>query len=251
MEDPLCPLAALSHVGRWRPSNQDAVAVAEAPGRVVLAVCDGVSASAHSELAARYVADTLVELLRGGQEAPSAEELRGLLRQVHRSVCEEARRWEGAALPGTTAVTAVLQGSRLVVGWVGDSRAYWVSQGGELLLTRDHSWVNEVVARGEMSLQEAQASANAHAITRCIGPLEGSGSEAEPDAAGHELEGPGVLILCTDGLWNYTPEPGDLRGLVGPEQDARSIAGALVDHALRSGGRDNITVAVYRYTPAR
>lgn len=104
--------------------------------------------------------------------------------------------------------------------------------------------MNEVVSRGEMTLDEARCSPNAHAITRCLGPLEGP--TVEPDTRETWLRGPGALVLCTDGLWNYTPTAPALAAAVHAviEPGADGLAHALVEFALDQGGFDNVSVAV-------
>jgi PPM family protein phosphatase len=113
--------------------------------------------------------------------------------------------------------------------------------------------VNETVARGEMSEMEAMAAPLAHALTRCLGPLEvgdGKIGEAEPDIRVRQLPGPGHVVLCTDGLWNYFPSAPDIALLVrsaGEGANAAVIARVLVNHALARGGGDNVSVAVCAY----
>jgi serine/threonine protein phosphatase PrpC len=135
------------------------------------------------------------------------------------------------------------------VGWLGDSRAYHVGSDEVRQLTHDHSWVNEVVAAGKMTLDEAESAPQAHSITRSVGgPTTGpTASGDDPSLLDVELPaGPGWLVLCTDGLWNLTPEPARLAELVraGGECDALVVARRLVEYARDRRGHDNITAAV-------
>ena len=111
----------------------------------------------------------------------------------------------------TTIAGRPLYRRRFTVGWVGDSRAYWVSPLGSELLTQDHSWANETVARGEMTEAQAMAAPLAHALTRCLGPLEVEDEivEIDPDvrAAADLLGTRAATVLCTDGQWNYFRRP--------------------------------------------
>lgn len=218
-----------------------------------MVVCDGVSSSPHSAQAAEFIAQTLQSSLQKLAEVPASAEqqsvqVREAILQAHRGLCHEAHTWNRASPPGTTVVVALLQGDQLTIGWVGDSRAYWFSESEEHQLTQDHSWLYEVVQRGEMTEAEALLSPNAHAITRCLGPLEGIHSEVEPDIYSGRLSSPGILLLCTDGLWNYTPAISQLHRLIKQGgDDANRIAQTLLSYALQSGGGDNISVAVYRH----
>ena len=116
------------------------------------------------------------------------------------------------------------------------------------LLTRDHSWVNEMVDAGEMTEAEALRSKQAHAITRCLGPLNGEPPDDVPVPSVVTLPAPpgGLLLVCSDGLWNYAAAPDELAALIrsSPDGDALALCRHLVDFALVQGGRDNITAAV-------
>jgi serine/threonine protein phosphatase PrpC len=174
------------------------------------------------------------------------------IRAAHVAVCASHIEHGDTAPPGTTLVAALVHKRRLTVGWIGDSRAYWVSPSGSELLTHDHSWVNETVARGEMSESDALAAPLAHALTKCLGPLEvgdgkGKIEEVDPDIRVRQLPGPGHVVLCTDGLWNYFPSAPEIALLVRSAGDGaapEAIARVLVNHALAKGGGDNVSVAV-------
>jgi serine/threonine protein phosphatase PrpC len=154
----------------------------------------------------------------------------------------------GANPPACTFVAAVLDGTTLVTGWVGDSRAYWLPDAGvPVQLSTDDSWAAEAMALG-FSREEAEHAPQAHSITRWLGR---DAPDAVPRTAARRLEEPGWLMLCSDGLWNYASEAADLRDLVaarivvtGPEPLA--VAEALVVWANEQGGHDNITVALAR-----
>jgi serine/threonine protein phosphatase PrpC len=270
-------LGATSDRGLHHPRNEDAVALAgvgspERPA-YVLVVCDGVSTSHEGDLAAQIGAGSACAALRrfvqGAREraaertasrsgagstrsGPGAARraMAGALREAHRAICAQVQARPGDQTPaGTTIVAALATPERVTVGWVGDSRAYWVGPAGAGLLTHDDSWVNEVVSRGEMSESEARQAPQAHALTHCLGPLEEEGGDPPPEpSVGLFVPPPGTrLVLCSDGLWNYAPEADDVARLVRaapPEGGAQGIARYLVEYALAQGGQDNVTVAV-------
>jgi serine/threonine protein phosphatase PrpC len=239
--------ATLTDLGLLRDRHEDAAALARTDDGGILVVCDGVSASHRSDLASQLVVSTVrdrMAQLAAGQESIGA--LHDAIRDAHRSICDACAGGEAA---GTTVVAAFVRGRRVSLGWVGDSRAYWLGAGGDALLTRDHSWLNDVLASGLLSPDEALASPYAHALTRCLGPLEGGDPllHAEPDLLEFEAPGPGHLVLCSDGLWNYFPAAEDLRGVITPlgeKAPAGKMARALVNAALLQGGQDNVTVGV-------
>jgi PPM family protein phosphatase len=254
-------LAIVTDIGKRHWRNEDAGAIArellnERPA-FVLVVCDGVSsASASDQLAAAAAAsarEALVEVARAGPSDDAPDSIVAAIRTAHRDACALKLEPEpGKDPPGATIVAAVAWPGRVIVSWLGDSRAYWLDADGALALTRDDSWVAEAIAGGELSEQEAAASPQAHAITHCIGPLEGlDPADPTPPISPHlyvfSPATAGTLLLCSDGLWNYAPRPDQLAALVQAlpaEAEAETIARALVQFALDRGGQDNVTVAV-------
>jgi len=257
--------AELCDPGLWRPYNQDTTALArgvsvEGEPFTVMVVCDGVSSSPHSELAsstaARAARDALAHFLRSPdvlhETAPSA--VSQAIRAAHLAICAAHAAAPVTDLPGTTIVVGVVYKKRLTVGWVGDSRVYWLSSRGAELLTHDHSWVNDAIARGEVKDASEVQGALAHTITRCLGPLEVGDAlaEVEPDVKSRELMGRGVVLLCSDGLWNYAPSPEDLARVLRALPDDRNavaVARLFVNYALARGGHDNVSVAIHAFTP--
>jgi serine/threonine protein phosphatase PrpC len=262
---PAYDLAAATHRGRTHEVNEDAVAVGRRQLHGVplhvLVVCDGVSASSHGEQAsaqaARAALDTLLAAVAGPGPVDRDAALREAVRAAHRAACipgiEPA---PGEDPPGTTLVAAVAQGGRVDVAWVGDSRAYLLSPappgGGPAavaLLTRDHTWMNEVVASGELTAAEAARSPDAHALTRCLGPLEDPDPDRapEPSLAAVAAVAGSRLVVCSDGLWNGAAGALELAALAAdlpPGADARSLALDLVRQAVATGARDDVTAAV-------
>jgi PPM family protein phosphatase len=178
------------------------------------------------------------------------------------AVCAQIVESPGDDPPGTTIVAGLVWRRRLTVGWIGDSRAYWVSESGAELLTEDHSWANEAIARGEVTEAEAMLSPLAHALTRCLGPLEIADiegpadprrpriREVQPDVRTRDLPGPGWVLLCSDGFWNYFPTAAQVARALRSESTPRTagrIARKLVNLALARGGQDNTTALVYEH----
>lgn len=237
-------IASCSDVGLVREHNEDAVVTTRVDDRIVAVVCDGVSASRDAHVAAEIASETTRAALVVAEDDPVVA-MDQALRSAHEAICAAHQRRGGEPL-GTTAVAATITGGRIIVGWVGDSRAYWIGDDAPILLTHDHSWLEEAMAAGVATWEEAVRSPFAHALTRCLGPLEGGDdSHAEPDVVDVTVHGHGYLVLCSDGLWNYAPAPEEIAALVqAGGNDANGIARALVSAALSRGGQDNVTVAV-------
>ena len=246
--------AAVSDRGLRHEKNEDRFAILSEVVGTVLVVCDGVSATEHPEVASEavvaVVARVLESALRGGEVVEKGALLVEAFAKAAAGLVEDGRTGNNA--PSTTAVSAVVQGQEITVAWVGDSRAYWIDAGGAELLTRDHSWMNMALDAGEMTREEIEAAPQAHAITRWIGAdAEGA---AVPEVVRRTVSGDGLLLLCTDGLWNYVPDTAGLAELVRAKsqggEDALDVARALVAFANEQGGRDNVTVALLKVSPS-
>jgi len=127
--------------------------------------------------------------------------------------------------------------------WLGDSRAYWLTADGSERLTTDDSLGQEMVASGLLDETEAMATPQAHVITKWLGA---DIPDPQAHVARFEPPGPGVVLVCSDGLWNYLPEAADLAGRAWPAAaaDPLQAASELVRFALEAGGMDNITVVL-------
>jgi len=270
-------VAGICHPGLARGHNEDTFtsAAGDAGGErwTVLVACDGVSSSSRaglaSTLASQVACDSVAEAMSERANTRRGRDDRTVtaaIQAAHEAVCTQAK--EPSASddpPGTTIVVGLVHGSRLTVGWVGDSRAYWIPADAKRegqMLTRDHSWVYDAVESGDFTEEQAMQSPLAHALTRCLGPLEivdpddASGlarrrvQDVEPDVKSVDLRGPGHVVLCTDGFWNYFSAPAEVARLVrsaGEGATAQGISRLLVNHALARGGQDNVTVLVYAH----
>ncbi|MFF2525615.1 PP2C family serine/threonine-protein phosphatase [Streptomyces liangshanensis] len=269
MEQELGAVAAVSDRGLRHHRNEDAFAVSEAAlpdasPAVVAIVCDGVSSAtrpdeASAAAAARANESLLAALPRGThpQQAmheaivAAAEAVNALAPEPGRASEHEPHRHQNA--PACTIVGAVVASGLLVVGWIGDSRAYWVPDdrdGPPARLTEDDSWAAQMVAAGLMNEAEAYADERAHAITGWLGA---DAYELEPHTASFKPDRPGVVVVCTDGLWNYAEGADDMARVLPPDAAARPLHAArvLVGHALDGGGHDNVTVALVPFAVPR
>jgi serine/threonine protein phosphatase PrpC len=254
------PVAAVSDRGLRHHRNEDAFGV----GRTVLPdgspalvaiVCDGVSSATRPDdaslAAAKTASESLLTALPQGAHPQQAmhEAIVAASRAVNALADEPATAREHAPhqnAPACTLVGAVVTAGLLVVGWVGDSRAYWVpaDRGAPAArLTEDDSWAAQMVAAGLMSEAEAYADERAHAITGWLGA---DAYELEPHTASFKPDRPGVVVVCTDGLWNYAEAAEEMAEVLPADAAARPLHSArvLVGHALDGGGHDNVTVAV-------
>jgi serine/threonine protein phosphatase PrpC len=216
-------------------------------------VCDGVSSSSSADQlaagASAFARAALVEVLRAGPAGEPECRMAKVIRATHRTVCAlDLEPESGKDPPGATIVAAVAWRGRLSVGWLGDSRAYWITESETIPLTRDDSWAVEQVEFGALSAEEAAAAPMSHAITHCIGPLEDADARIlVPHTRAFCPTMRGTLLVCTDGFWNYATDADAVALRVrsaSADSDAESVAKLLVQFALDGGGIDNVTVAV-------
>jgi serine/threonine protein phosphatase PrpC len=256
VEQALSPVfAAVSDRGVKHDRNEDRCGIVAAGRGYAMVVCDGVSATRKSEIASEaVVAGTLRFLSEALQRGPIANPqavMRQAIADGEANLKSCSVRDGGENPPSTTLVAALVAEGHATLGWVGDSRAYWIDAAGAHPLTQDHSWLNFVMtsAAGGMTLEQAENAPQAHAITRWIGV--DAGEYSTPDIVHHSIDGPGMLLLCTDGLWNYAPTLKQMAETVEAAKagatDALGIMRRLVEFATARGGQDNITVAALVY----
>jgi PPM family protein phosphatase len=226
---------ANSDTGRARRANEDAF-FAHAP---VFAVADGMGGAQAGEVASRTVVDLLRRGLPDGGSpeerlATLAEEANGL---IHRKAAEDEQR----AGMGTTLTAAYVDKDAVSFGHVGDSRAYLFRDGKLQQLTNDHSLVGEMVRRGKLTAEQAEEHPQRSIITRALGPEPA----VEVDHMTTYARDGDVFLICSDGL---TSMVGDdrIEQILREAPDLRSAGQALIDAANAAGGRDNITVVLFR-----
>ncbi|GAB6901347.1 protein phosphatase 2C domain-containing protein [Kineosporia succinea] len=268
-ERPAAWVAAVSDRGLRHHRNEDGMALAARPepgSRAVLVVCDGVSSSFDSDIASLGAARAALEVLeRPRPDVPSVagrisawnERLALAGEEANKAAIEAGRHPSGRvgerqdSPPSCTFAAAVVDSGVIVVGWVGDSRIYWIPDSGEPeQMSRDDSWATEQILAG-VPREEAENGPRAHAITRWLGP---DSPDFIPTRDSRVPDRPGWLLVCSDGLWNYCSPASDLAALVRGIADEvhgepEQLAGRLVEWANRQGGMDNITVAVARIAP--
>jgi serine/threonine protein phosphatase PrpC len=249
-------LAGVTDKGLRHSRNEDAMALAtaeQAGHPVALAVvCDGVSSSRRPDEASLAAVQAAVRVLLAGvrEDADLLEASRSAIAAAQQALAGLNEPGPGDP-PSATFVSAVLTRQAATLCWLGDSRAYWLGSGPGAeakRLTTDDSLAGEMVAAGLVSEEDAMTLPGAHVVTGWIG-ADSSGTE--PHVTMFAPPGPGVLMLCSDGLWNYRPGAAELAELAlpGALTDPLGTAGALVSFALEAGGMDNITVVLAPFPP--
>jgi serine/threonine protein phosphatase PrpC len=224
-----------SDTGRQRRANEDSFFV-RSP---LFVVADGMGGAQAGEVASRLAAETFAAGLPddGAPEQRLEARAREANQRIH-EVSLENRALNGM---GTTLTAAYLDGDELALAHVGDSRAYLLRDGELARLTRDHTLVEELVRRGELTEQEAAEHPQRSIITRALGPEP----EIDVDLHTHRVHAGDVFLLCSDGLTGMIGED-EVQEILTTAASLRQAGRALVDAANEAGGRDNITVVLFR-----
>jgi protein phosphatase len=271
-------LAAATHRGHVRSANEDhylvlrlgrsletlltSLPAGQVPARADevgygLLVADGIGGSAGGELASRTALSMLVSLVLHTPDwvlSPEPRDAERVLRRVaehyrriHEALSEQGRADPDLARMGTTMTLAGSLGTALIIGHIGDSRAYLFREGRLCQLTRDHTLVQSLVDLGLLTPEQAASHPCSHILTASLG---GGGHSYEGEFQRAWLADGDQLLLCTDGLTNMVDGAAImavLRGAATSDEACR----ALVAAALDAGGKDNVTVALARYRFAR
>jgi PPM family protein phosphatase len=228
--------AGVSDTGRRRRRNEDSYVVRPP----LFAVADGMGGAQAGELASRLATEALAG--SGDGAAKSAEErVLERIRAANRSVYDRSHADTAVSGMGTTMTVACVDGEDVVVGHVGDSRAYLVRDGEIEQLTHDHSLVGELVRSGELSPEEAEGHPQRSVITRALG----TDPDVEIDAFTLVGQPGDIVLLCSDGLTTMVSDDDILETIEAHRADLHAAAEQLVSRANRGGGDDNITVVCF------
>ena len=268
-------IAAQTHQGLVRSANEDHYLVMrfgrtldtlltslpadQVPARAEevaygLLVADGVGGAAAGEMASRLALTTLVGLILHTPDWILSDQPQGVervierlayrYRRIHEALCDQGLSDPNLAGMGTTMTVVGSLGASAVLGHIGDSRAYLL-RGGQLhQLTRDHTWVQEMVDLGHLSAEEAARHPKRHVLIRSLG---GQVPNVEGDFQRVWLAHGDQLLLCTVGLTNMVDDA-FIASLLDGAATSKEACQALVAAALDKGGKDNVTVVLARYS---
>jgi serine/threonine protein phosphatase PrpC len=241
-------LAVVTNKGRRHPTNEDSGTVVKCTnGDSILIVADGVSSSVNAVSGSQKAIEIIKEALVKS-ETRDVEAIKYAISLADACVKKLPYEVKEDVIygPETTVVTAVVQDNKVSLGWVGDSRAYILNENKQEQLTVDDSWVELVVAEGSMTREEAMLDKRAHYVIQVLGMHD---AEAEIHVLEGTLNKGELLLLCSDGLWNYFQGEKDLLKAVmnfGINSEAAAICAHLTELANAAGGRDNITAAILK-----
>jgi protein phosphatase len=227
--------AALSDVGRQRQGNEDSF-LERSP---LFAVADGMGGARAGEVASRIAVEQFD--VQDGADDPPEEQLAEVARGANRKIHKMAQEDSAYAGMGTTFTAALVTGREIAIGHVGDSRLYRFREGDLERLTHDHSLVEEFVRQGKLTPEEAEVHPQRSIITRALGPEP----EVEVDTYTHSGRDGDVYLINSDGLTGMINED-QVADILRDRESLEDAAEKLIAAANENGGKDNITVVLFR-----
>jgi PPM family protein phosphatase len=240
-------VTCVTNRGLERARNEDSCYAVSGGNKALLVVADGMGGHRAGNVASAIVVSEAekcwAEIMKDCPEPDTASRriINNLIINANRQILEKARHDPSLLGMGTTVTAGLLCDNYLIIGHVGDSRAYQVSARSITLLTKDHSLVEKLVETGQVKAEEACSHPQRHILTRALG----IGNELEIDLTAKEIEKDSILILCTDGLTNLVRDH-EILAIVESNitNGPRYTAEALIELANERGGYDNITAVV-------
>jgi protein phosphatase len=227
--------AGASDTGRKRRRNEDSYVIAPP----IFAVADGMGGAQAGEIASKLAAAALEDTDPGSKSG--AERVTSLIQEANRRVHQRAIADPTTSGMGTTMTVALVEGTKVTFGHVGDSRAYRYRDGAIEQITEDHSLVNELLKSGKLSPEEADTHPQRSVITRAVG----TDPDVDVDSFTIEAEVGDVFLICSDGLTDMVDDEDICSVLEKFHNDLDRATKSLVSAANRGGGEDNITVVAF------
>jgi serine/threonine protein phosphatase PrpC len=242
-----------THVGMHRQLNEDSLASLEVTAayesktkkRLLLLVADGMGGHNAGEIASRMGSETVVNALaqllssKDGNASRYVEAFRTAISLANQRILEASIQTSGSEGMGTTLTLAIIDGNQLHTANVGDSRCYIINEEDVWQFTKDHSYVQQLVDRGQITREEARTHPRRNEITRVVGYY----GVVEIDTGVTSLDGNDRVLLCSDGLTAHV-EDDELKRMVLDHTDPQKACDELVGLANSRGGRDNISVII-------
>lgn len=233
---------SITDIGKRRKLNQDYVYTSEMPvGNLknLFLVADGMGGHNAGDYASRYTIETIVDEISKSSEESQITVLENAIKSANELIRKKAQEEAELNGMGTTVVAATIDGDKLCVANVGDSRLYIINNREIRQITRDHSLVEEMIRMGGLKRELARTHPDKNIITRAIGAQD----DVEVDFFDVNLNKDDVILMCSDGLSNMI-EDEEIRMIMQGQRDIVEKAESLVKAANNNGGKDNIAVVL-------
>lgn len=241
-------LHGITDKGKVRKINQDVCLTHydEDKKIALLVVCDGMGGAKAGDVASQMAAETFMQTVTGHLTTESTiiditQYMTTAVKLANEAVYEKSLSDADCAGMGTTLVAAAVTPAGAVIVNVGDSRAYHINGAKITQITKDHSVVEDMIDRGDLTRSEASSHPSRNLITRVLG----TAAESEPDFFFNNLATGDFLLLCSDGLTNVVSEQ-TIKSVVTAGSDVQDICRRLIDLAVERGAPDNVTAVLLR-----
>ena len=225
---------SITHKGHIRKNNEDSIFT----GEYYAVVADGMGGHNAGDVASQMIVDSIAVSFKDKKiDEITSRDVKKAISDANKEVWGNAKRNSERKGMGSTATLAVFKEKKVFIGQVGDSRAYKFSKGKLTQITKDHSYVQELVDAGHISIHEAENHPQRNVITRAVG----THIDIETDFFAVDIKSGDIILLCSDGLISCVSDKEIEDILV---CDITTAAERLVDAALKCGGSDNISVIV-------
>ncbi len=231
----------ISDIGNIRKLNEDTFGILERDRFNLFVICDGMGGHNAGEIASRMAKDAILTSIEENydQDEPGAV-LADAIKFANREIFRRSDSERSMRGMGTTVTAALSHGGRIDVAHVGDSCLYLIRNHSIHKITKDHSYVQELVDLGKLAQEEAKHHPNKNIITRAVG----TNAEVIVDTYSFETEKDDIYVLCTDGLTDYLSDE-EILNEVTSHDDKKDSVLFLADMAKERGGKDNITLVIF------
>ncbi len=241
-------IANRTDTGATREVNEDSMVTFDSPNDRVVAVCDGMGGQAAGDVASSLACDIIRDILENNTFTTPTEAITRAVLAANQGILHRASTDPNLQGMGATCVIVIIKDGLVYYGWVGDSRIYYFSNGVLRQISRDQSYVQQLVDAGQITAEEAEHHPQKNEITNALG-LEGM-TPPELCTAPLTPEPGAIMMLCSDGLSGMIGDAGMEQILAAPGMNLQQKTEALVDAANAAGGLDNITVQLIEFTGA-
>lgn len=238
-------IANRTDVGKERMVNEDSMVTFDSPNGRVIAVCDGMGGQAAGDVASRLACDIITDILENNTFSSPEEAITRSITAANQGILHRTSQDPQLEGMGATCVMLIIKDGRVHYGWVGDSRIYYVTKSGITQLSRDQSYVQQLVNSGQITREEAEHHPQKNEILNALGIPTMTPPELSPTPITPE---PGsVFVLCSDGLSGMVSDEIIETIVNNSNMTLQQKADSLVNRANENGGLDNITVQLVQF----
>lgn len=228
-----------SHKGNVRQENEDSCQIAETANGTIFVVCDGMGGAAEGKKASSIAVASIVEFFNKEVHENSQIALYNSLAFANEQIYATAQMYPDYKGMGTTACIVLIQNENIYFAHVGDSRIYLLSDATLYQLTKDHSFVNQLLEQGTITVEESKNHPQKNRILKALGVHQ----KVEPSVSSQPLlaKEKDILIICSDGLNDMVADQ-EIKGIINADELLNQKTENLLNKALENGGKDNITI---------